>query len=101
MFGPSRLSSMLVEFGKAKTTPSLQFKRRHPDSRDVRVLRKVTQACRTGFHPGIQRCLTPLPFLSSRTAFRTVLAASEADRLAKFATLTDLDLTSVNYVRGV
>ncbi len=29
-----------------------------------------------------------------------VLAAPEADRLAKFATLVDLDLTLVNSVRG-
>jgi len=91
---------MPVQLGKAKTTPFLQFKRRHPDSRGARVTRKVTQACRTGFHLGVQRCATPLRFLSSRTAFRMVLAAPEADRLAKFATLVDLDLTLVNSVRG-
>jgi len=96
IFAPSRLSSMPVQHGKAKTTPSLQFKRRHPDSRGAYVMRKVTRACRTGVHPGQQRCVTPLPFLSSLSDFRTVLAAPEADRLAKFASLVDLDLTSVN-----
>ncbi len=83
---------MPVQLGKAKPRPSLQFKRRHPDSRGAYAMRKVTQACRTRFYLGVQRCVTP--FLSSRTTFRTVLAAPEADRLAKFATLVDLDLTS-------
>ena len=77
---------MPVRLVKAIATPYLLFQRQDPDSRCAGVMRMVTQACRTGFHPGQQRCVTP------QTDFRTVLAAPETDRLAKFATLVDLEL---------